>query len=113
MRFYLDDAKQWLPHYTARRLSELERGRMGKKGQFVVTSSRHRTQEQNLADCYDKIHAMLVAASQTPSDASEAQKERVAELQKLAKESRRRQKTHKSDKSRARRDRKSGKAFRM
>eukprot|EP00470_Lotharella_oceanica_P013849 CAMPEP_0170197804 /NCGR_PEP_ID=MMETSP0040_2-20121228/67240_1 /TAXON_ID=641309 /ORGANISM="Lotharella oceanica, Strain CCMP622" /LENGTH=205 /DNA_ID=CAMNT_0010447567 /DNA_START=1 /DNA_END=615 /DNA_ORIENTATION=- len=111
VRFSMSAAKSWLPRYTVKQLSALERNRINKRGEFVVQSQRHRTQEKNLHDCYAKIFDMIRDASYVPSEASEEKQERIKELAEKATESRIKRKKEHSSKKKDRKARKSGDFF--
>jgi ribosome-associated protein len=65
VRFALDDA-DWIQPAVRARLRQLFPGRVTKGGEFLVVSSRHRDQRQNLQDCLKKIGEFLEAAAERP-----------------------------------------------
>jgi ribosome-associated protein len=65
IRFVVADA-DWLPLHVRERLRELRRGSMTKGGELVISSSRHRSQAQNLDDCIEKLGEWIAAASSRP-----------------------------------------------
>eukprot|EP00466_Bigelowiella_natans_P017473 jgi/Bigna1/39599/e_gw1.33.69.1 len=111
VRFSMSDARNWMPRYTIKRIEALEASRINKKGEFAISSQRHRTQEQNLNDCYKKIWDIIKEASKTPTDSSEEQKLRIKNLQRKANEERLKRKTKHSEKKTLRRERKDSKFF--
>eukprot|EP00775_Hariotina_reticulata_P004243 gene4243-4493_t len=60
MRFDLDKA-DWVPEEVKDAIRRLEKNRFTKDGTLFLTSTRHRTQSQNLDDCLAKLQAMLDA----------------------------------------------------
>lgn len=61
MRFELDKAG-WIPDEVKDAMRRAEKNRFTKEGVLVMTSTRHRTQSQNLDDCLSKLQAMIDAA---------------------------------------------------
>jgi peptidyl-tRNA hydrolase ICT1 len=71
MRLHLANAeKDWLPAWVTRRLLVLEKNRVNKEGEFVIQSSRFRTQKQNVDDALEKMQASLNRASKLPQNAA-------------------------------------------
>ncbi|KAF8072522.1 MRPL58 [Scenedesmus sp. PABB004] len=60
MRFELDKA-DWIPDEVKDAVRRAEKNRFTKDGTLFLTSTRHRTQSQNLDDCLGKLQAMLDA----------------------------------------------------
>ncbi|KNC79484.1 hypothetical protein SARC_08117 [Sphaeroforma arctica JP610] len=58
--------------------------RMNKKGEFVITSTKTRTQKGNIDDALLKLKQLIEEASVVPKETSEEQKEVVRQLQKKA-----------------------------
>lgn len=76
MRFDLDKAG-WVPEEVKDALKRMEKNRFTKEGVLVITSTRHRTQAQNLDDAMQKLQEMLDRAVEavTPKEVDpEAQK---------------------------------------
>jgi peptidyl-tRNA hydrolase ICT1 len=65
LRFHVEDA-DWLDNHTKARLLTLFRGFVNTAGQLIVTSQRHRTQESNLEDAYEKLRGMVAEAAEVP-----------------------------------------------
>jgi len=65
IRFALTGA-DWIPPHARERLRELQAGSLTKDGELVISSSRHRSQAQNLEDCLEKLERMIAAASHRP-----------------------------------------------
>lgn len=60
MRFDLAKA-DWIPDEVKEAIRRAEKNRFTKDGTLFLTSTRHRTQSQNLDDCLAKLQAMLDA----------------------------------------------------
>ena len=65
VRFLLAEA-DWLPLSVRERLKQLFPGRLTQEGEFVLSSSRSRSQAQNLNDCIQKLRAMIEASTHRP-----------------------------------------------
>jgi len=71
-------------------------------------SERHRTQRQNLDDCFEKLHEMLKRAAEVPKETSKETRERVVSLQHKETENRMREKRERQGVKSQRRQRDSG-----
>ncbi|KAJ9061393.1 hypothetical protein DSO57_1021182 [Entomophthora muscae] len=73
LRFNVDGAA-WLPKYIRLKLcKEIAVNRVNTKGEYIITSSRTRTQLGNLNDCVDKIYSDICRAAETvPKPTSQA-----------------------------------------
>jgi protein subunit release factor B len=60
------DAADWIPAATRERLKELQASRITNLGEFILSSTRHRSQAQNLEECLRKLADILRVASQRP-----------------------------------------------
>lgn len=56
-----------LPDEVKRRLIRLAGRRVGKQGDLVVSSHRYRDQGRNVADCLEKLRALIAAAWERPA----------------------------------------------
>lgn len=65
VRFVLADA-DWIPSSVRERLRQLFSRKVTQEGELVLSSSRFRSQAQNLEDCLQKLREMLEAASRRP-----------------------------------------------
>ncbi len=63
VRFVLEEA-DWLSQRVRSRLAELFPRRLNSEGEFVVVSSRYRSQSRNLEDCIDKLRECIERAKQ-------------------------------------------------
>lgn len=67
MRFKPADA-QWIPIEMRQRFIDMNKSRINKEGEMIVTSQRERKQEQNLEDCVAKLKQYLNEASFIPKE---------------------------------------------
>ena len=58
----------WLDEHTRARLRSLFPRAVNREDELLVTSQRHRTQEQNLDDAFDKLTAMVAEAAAVPKE---------------------------------------------
>ncbi|KAL1918406.1 uncharacterized protein VTP21DRAFT_3066 [Calcarisporiella thermophila] len=79
VRFLLDEA-QWIPKYAREKLKEISHNRINKKGEFVMTSDRTRSQAQNLEDCINKLHDEVLQAVEVPREPDEETLKRIQRL---------------------------------
>lgn len=54
VRFNLDEA-DWIPFWIKKKFMEIQKHRINKKNEFIISSERTRTQLLNRADCLDRI----------------------------------------------------------
>lgn len=62
------DSQDWIPDEVKERLKQLQKNRINKKGELVVQSSVHRTQEQNLEDAIGRLREYLEEAYAKPKE---------------------------------------------
>ena len=55
-------AADWLTPEQRARLAEKLAGRLTREGEIIVASEKHRSQKENLEECYAKLEALLEAA---------------------------------------------------
>ena len=55
-----------LPEEVRVRLATLQRRRMTREGDLLITSQRYRDQSRNIEDCLEKLREMLVEAAARP-----------------------------------------------
>ena len=65
VRFVLADA-DWIPPPVRERLRQLFAAKLNQEGELVLSSSRFRSQAQNLEDCLRKLRDMIEAAGRRP-----------------------------------------------
>ncbi|KAJ3334214.1 Peptidyl-tRNA hydrolase ict1, mitochondrial [Blyttiomyces sp. JEL0837] len=94
----------WIPLKVRNRIAIDNANRMNRKGQLIVTSDRHRTQAQNLEDCFEKLYDTVMAAAQAevPKVVSE---ETLKKIEEFKLEENKRKKFAKEKRSRAKSER--------
>jgi len=65
VRFVLSTA-DWIPPSIRGRLAQIAAGRMNQEGELMISSTRFRSQAQNLNDCLAKLGQLIEAASRRP-----------------------------------------------
>jgi ribosome-associated protein len=73
-----------LPEHVKARLIALQRRRLTKEGDLLISSQRYRDQARNVADCLDKLREMIVAAAQAPTPRKATKPSRGAKARRLA-----------------------------
>jgi len=63
-----EDVERILPEELWRRMGELNPSKKTKSGDFVVTSSRYRTQRENLKDAKEKLQRIIDEANELPEE---------------------------------------------
>ncbi|KAJ1911652.1 hypothetical protein IWQ60_010038 [Tieghemiomyces parasiticus] len=96
MRFNLRKAK-WIPDYVRHQVEIQEPNRINKAGEFVLTSERHRTQNQNLEDCLHKLRDLLVRVAYIPPDPTQEKLQQIGNRIQAAKSQNRAYKTYRSN----------------
>lgn len=79
MRFNVQNA-YWLSERVRERILQMEKNRINKDGEIVISSTKTRTQKGNIEDALEKLQAIIDAASYVPPPPSEEQKKRIAKL---------------------------------
>ncbi|XP_056406161.1 peptidyl-tRNA hydrolase ICT1, mitochondrial [Hyla sarda] len=69
IRFHLASA-DWIPEVARQKISVQHKNRINRDGELIVTSQVSRYQMRNLADCLDKIQAMISEANERPKPVS-------------------------------------------
>ena len=96
VRFRLEDA-DWIPARIRNRLRVVAAPKINREGELVISSSRSRSQAQNLEDCLAKLREYLDESSKVP-------KQRVpTKPKRSSKENRLKQKKHRGAVKRERR----------
>jgi ribosome-associated protein len=90
-------ASAGLPWPVKNRLMALYAKRMNDQGELVISSSRYRSQGQNVEDCIDKLRAMVVAAATPPKVRRPTRPPRAA---KVARETSKRRQSEKKSRRR-------------
>ena len=102
LRFHVDSAN-WLPLEERERLRQQNSNRIGKDGDFSLSSEAHRTQPRNIDDCMQRLQKMVTQACIEP-------KERV-KWTGLGKETKKRRKESKRRRSDVKKSRGKNKKF--
>lgn len=91
VRFSLE-AASWMDEVVKARFRELHAASINAEGEVYLSSQRHRTQEQNLEDVFEKLTLMVRKAAVVP-------KVRMlrTNLSELTKQDRREDKRHRSE----------------
>ncbi|KAK1560424.1 hypothetical protein Q3G72_026550 [Acer saccharum] len=104
MRFNVQNA-YWLSDRIRERIMQLEKNRINKDGEIVISSTKTRTQKGNIQDALAKLQAIIDAASYVPPPPSEEQKKKIAKLAAIGEQKRLKSKKVLSDKKAFRRSR--------
>ncbi|KAJ4712864.1 peptidyl-tRNA hydrolase ICT1, mitochondrial [Melia azedarach] len=104
MRFNVKNA-YWLSERVRERIMQMEKNRMNKDGELVISSTKTRTQKGNIEDALGKLQAIIDAASYVPPPPSEEQKKKIAKLAAIGEQKRLKSKKALSDKKAFRRSR--------
>eukprot|EP01134_Creolimax_fragrantissima_P004097 CFRG4097T1 len=102
LRFDTRDVN-WLSESVRDKLFSVEKKRINKKGEFVITSTKTRTQKGNIDDALLKLKTLIEEASIVPKETTEEQKEIVKRLEKKANSIRLREKMYNKLKKQSRR----------
>ncbi|KAJ0105546.1 peptidyl-tRNA hydrolase ICT1, mitochondrial-like [Pistacia vera] len=104
MRFNVKNA-YWLSDRVRQRIMQMEKNRINKDGEIVISSTKTRTQKGNVEDALGKLQAIIDAASYVPPPPSEEQKKKIAKLAAIGEQKRLKSKKTLSDKKAFRRSR--------
>ncbi|KAK3038494.1 hypothetical protein RJ639_029792 [Escallonia herrerae] len=87
MRFNVKNAN-WLSERVKERIMQMEKNRMNKDGEIVISSTKTRTQKDNIEDALEKLQAIIDAASYVPPPPSEEQKKKIVKLAAVSEQKR-------------------------
>lgn len=104
MRFNVNNA-YWLSDRIRERIMQMEKNRINKDGEIVISSTKTRTQKGNIDDALGKLQAIIDAASYVPPPPSEEQKKKIAKMAAIGEQKRLKSKKALSDKKAFRRSR--------
>ncbi|KAJ7944807.1 peptidyl-tRNA hydrolase ICT1, mitochondrial [Quillaja saponaria] len=104
MRFNVKNA-YWLSDRVRERIIQMEKNRINKDGELVISSTKTRTQKGNIEDALGKLQAIIDAASYVPPPPSEEQKKKIAKMAAIGEQKRLKSKKVLSDKKAFRRSR--------
>jgi len=82
VRFVLAEA-DWIPEVARRRIQARLASQLTRDGELIVTSDRYRQQSRNLADCLNKLSALLDAAAYRPPTRRPTRPSRAAKARRL------------------------------
>ncbi|KAF5460797.1 hypothetical protein F2P56_020639 [Juglans regia] len=104
MRFNVKNA-YWLSDRIRERIIQMEKNRINKDGELVISSTKTRTQKGNIEDALAKLQAIIDAASYVPPPPSEEQKKKIAKMAAIGEQKRLKSKKVLSEKKAFRRSR--------
>ncbi|XP_057510256.1 uncharacterized protein LOC130792723 [Actinidia eriantha] len=104
MRFNIKNA-YWLSERVREKIMQMEKNRINKDGELVISSTKTRTQKGNVDDALEKLQAIIDAASYVPPPPSKEQVKRIAKLAAIGEQKRLKSKKVLSDKKAFRRSR--------
>ncbi|KAG5249219.1 peptidyl-tRNA hydrolase ICT [Salix suchowensis] len=104
MRFNVTNA-YWLNDRIRERIMQMEKNRINKDGEIVISSTKTRTQKGNIDDALAKLQAIIDVASYVPPPPSEEQKKKIAKMAAIGEQKRLKSKKALSDKKAFRRSR--------
>ncbi|CAM9003142.1 unnamed protein product [Rhodiola kirilowii] len=87
MRFNVKNA-YWLSDRIRDRILIMEKNRINKDGEIVISSTKTRTQKGNIEDALEKVQAIIDAASYVPPPPSDEQKKKVEKLSAIGEQKR-------------------------
>ncbi|OIW09812.1 hypothetical protein TanjilG_32250 [Lupinus angustifolius] len=106
MRFNVQNA-YWLSDRIRDKIVQMEKNRINKDGELVISSTKTRTQKGNIDDALAKLQEIIDAASYVPPPPSEEQKKKIAKMAAIGEHKRLKSKKVLSDKKAFRRSKSS------
>ncbi|XP_038976155.1 peptidyl-tRNA hydrolase ICT1, mitochondrial-like [Phoenix dactylifera] len=106
MRFNVKQA-HWLSERVRERILQMEKNRINKDGEIVISSTKTRTQKGNIEDALEKLQVIIDAASYVPPPPSEEQKKKIEKLAAIGEQKRMQKKKAISQKKAFRRNKES------
>lgn len=79
MRFNVKNAT-WLSERIRDKIMQMEKNKINKDGELVVSSTKTRTQHGNIEDALAKLQAIIDAAAYVPPPPTEEQKKKIEKL---------------------------------
>ncbi|KAL2464557.1 Class I peptide chain release factor [Forsythia ovata] len=104
MRFNVKNA-YWLSDRVREKIMQMEKNRINKDGELVISSTKTRTQKGNIEDALAKLQAIIEAASYVPPPPSEQTVKKIAKLSAIGERKRLDKKKAQSQKKSLRRSR--------
>ncbi|KAK9053175.1 hypothetical protein SSX86_029807 [Deinandra increscens subsp. villosa] len=83
MRFNVN-AAYWLSDRIREKILQMEKNRINKDGELVISSTKTRTQKGNIEDALEKLQAIIDAASYVPPPPSEEQVKKINKIAAIA-----------------------------
>ncbi|CAI9274310.1 unnamed protein product [Lactuca saligna] len=87
MRFNVK-AAYWLRDRVREKILQMEKNRINKDGELVISSTKTRTQKGNIEDALEKLQAIIDAASYVPPPPSEEQVKKITKIAAVAEQKR-------------------------
>lgn len=87
MRFNVK-AAHWLSQRVRDKILQIEKNRINKDGDLVISSTKTRTQKGNIEDALEKLQAIIDAASYVPPPPSEEQVKKITKIAAVAEQKR-------------------------
>ncbi|KAF3448415.1 hypothetical protein FNV43_RR09128 [Rhamnella rubrinervis] len=87
MRFNVKNA-YWLSDRIREKIMQMEKNRINKDGELVISSTKTRTQKGNIEDALGKLQTIIDAASYVPPPPSEEQKKKIEKLAAIGEQKR-------------------------
>ncbi|XP_076923709.1 uncharacterized protein LOC143585923 [Bidens hawaiensis] len=87
MRFNIKEA-YWLSDRVREKILQMEKNRINKDGELVISSTKTRTQKGNIEDALEKLQAIIDAASYVPPPPSEEQVKKITKIAAVAEQKR-------------------------
>ncbi|PHT92607.1 hypothetical protein T459_00489 [Capsicum annuum] len=104
MRFNVKNA-YWLSDRVREKILQMEKNRINRDGELVISSTKTRTQKGNIEDALSKLQAIIDVASYVPPPPSEEQVKRINKLAAIGERKRLDNKKAQSQKKAMRRSR--------
>jgi len=100
-------AAGWLPLRIRERILQMEKNRINKDGEIVMSSTKSRTQKGNIEDALGKLQAIIDAAAYVPPSPTEQKIKKIIKLAEVGEQKRLQTKKVQSLKKSARRNKRS------
>lgn len=100
-------AAGWLPLRIRERILQTEKNRINKNGEIVMSSTKSRTQKDNIEDALGKLQAIIDAAAYVPPSPTEQKIKKIIKLAEVGEQRRLQTKKGQSLKKSARRNKRS------
>ncbi|NXX80539.1 ICT1 hydrolase, partial [Urocolius indicus] len=94
VRFHLASA-DWIPEAVREKLASMQRNKINRAGELIVSSEESRYQMRNLAICLEKIRTMVTEATEKPKVVSKETTQKLIErVEKMNRERLRQKRIH-------------------